>query len=48
MSRQKAKIVVQEFTQIQGVDFKNMYADTVRLESFQLLLVIVASERLEL
>jgi len=39
---------VQGFSQIQGVDFEDTYATTARLESFRLLLAIVASTGLHL
>jgi len=44
----KARIVAHGFSQIQGVDFENTYIATVRLESFYLLLAIVALKRLHL
>jgi len=44
----KAGIVAHDFSQIQEADFKNTYIVTVRLESFYLLLAIVALKRLHL
>ena len=44
----KARIVAHGFSQIQEVDFENTYMATVRLESFYLLLAIVALKRLHL
>ena len=44
----KTRIVSHGFSQIQEVDFENTYMATVRLESFYLLLAIVALKRLHL
>ena len=44
----KTRIVAHGFSQIQEVDFENTYMATVRLESFYLLLAIVALKRLHL
>ena len=48
LASRKAQIVAQGFTQVQGVDFKETYAATACLESFQLLLAVVASKNLHL
>jgi len=48
LSDRKARIVAQGFFQIQGVDFEDTYAAMTRLESFYLLLAIVASTGLHL
>ena len=44
----KARIVAHGFSQIQEVDFENTYMATVRLESYYLLLAIVALKKLHL
>ena len=44
----KARIVAYGFSQIQEVDFENTYMATVRLESYYLLLAIVALKKLHL
>ncbi|KAJ3552017.1 hypothetical protein NP233_g12969 [Leucocoprinus birnbaumii] len=43
LSDRKSRIVAKGYTQIQGVDFEETYAATARLESFRLILAIVAS-----
>ena len=48
LTSRKARIVAQGFTQVQRVDFEETYAATACLESFQLLLAIVASKNLHL
>ena len=44
----KTRIVAHGFSQIQEVDFENTYMATVRLESYYLLLAIVALKKLHL
>ena len=42
MTRNKARLVAQGFTQIEGLDFGETYAPMVRLESIRILLAYAA------
>ena len=42
VTRNKARLVPQGFTQVEGLDFEETYAPMVRLEAIQMLLAYVA------
>jgi hypothetical protein len=47
VERFKARLVARGFTQIEGIDFKETFAPTIRADSLRILLAIIALEDLE-
>jgi hypothetical protein len=48
MTRNKARLVAQGFTQVEGLDFEETYAPVARLEAIQMLLAYAAHHNFKL
>jgi hypothetical protein len=48
VTRNKARLVAQGFTQVEGLDFKETYTPVARLEAIRILLAYVAHHNFEL
>jgi hypothetical protein len=46
--RNKARLVTQGFSQVEGIDFRDTFAPVARLEAFRILLAFVASRGFKL
>jgi hypothetical protein len=46
--RNKARLVAQEFSQVEGLDFEKIFAHIVRLETIRILLAFTASKRFKI
>jgi hypothetical protein len=46
--RNKAHLVAQEFSQVEGLDFEKIFAPIARLETIRILLAFTASKRFKI
>jgi hypothetical protein len=46
--RNKARLVAQGYSQVEGLDFEETFASVARLEAIRILIAIAASNRLKL
>ena len=47
LNKFKARLVAREFSQVQGIDFEQTFAPTVKFDSLRLFLAIVAVRNME-